>query len=55
MTARLATSAADWAAVSAAWAEHMPDSIPADVVALAGLTGDHWSSLWWANQTAAAP
>lgn len=35
-----------------AWAEHMPDTIPPDVLAVMGITGDHWSARWWANYAA---
>ena len=44
--------AEDWAAVSAAWAEHMPDTIPPNILAVEAITGDHWSSRWWANRAA---
>ena len=39
-----------YADVTMAWAEHMPDTLPADTLAVMGITGDHWSSRWWANQ-----
>ena len=42
--------AMDWAEVSAEWAEHMPDTIPPNILAVMGVTGDHWSSRWWANR-----
>jgi hypothetical protein len=35
-----------------AWAEHLPDILPADVLANSEVTGDHWSSRWWANKAA---
>lgn len=44
--------AMDWAEVSAEWAEHMPDIIPPNILAVMGITGDHWSSRWWANRAA---
>jgi len=44
--------AMDWAEVSATWAEHMPDTIPPNILAVMGITGDHWSSRWWANRAA---
>jgi hypothetical protein len=44
--------AMDWAEVSATWAEHMPDTIPPNILAAMGVTGDHWSSRWWANRAA---
>jgi hypothetical protein len=40
----------DWAEVSAEWAEHMPDTIPPNILAVMGITGDHWSARWWANR-----
>lgn len=40
-----------YADVSMAWAEHMPDTIPPNILAVMGVTGDHWSSRWWAHQT----
>jgi hypothetical protein len=39
---------ADYAQVSIEWAEHMPDPIPANILAVTGVTGQHWSSRWWA-------
>jgi len=44
--------AQDYAEVTMAWAEHMPDTIPPNILAVMGVTGDHWSSRWWANQAA---
>jgi hypothetical protein len=41
----------DYADVCAAWAEYMPDTIPPNILAVMGITGDHWSSRWWANRT----
>jgi hypothetical protein len=49
-----AALAQDYAVVTQAWAEHMPDPIPPNILAVMGITGDHWSSRWWANQAAAA-
>jgi Chaperone of endosialidase len=43
-----------YADVTYAWAEHMPDPIPPNILAVMGITGDHWSSRWWANQAALA-
>ena len=43
-------TALDWAEVSAEWAEHMPDTIPPNILAVMGVTGDHWSSRWWAHR-----
>lgn len=45
--------AADYAQVSMEWAEHMPDTIPPNILAINSITGDHWSSRWWANRAAA--
>ena len=47
-------TAQDWAQVSIEWAEHMPDTIPPNVLATTAVTGDHWSSRWWANRAASA-
>lgn len=44
----------DLALVCQAWAEHMPDPIPPNILAVMGVTGDHWSSRWWANKAAGA-
>jgi hypothetical protein len=44
--------ALDWAEVSWQWAEHMPDTIPPNILAVMGITGDHWSARWWANRAA---
>ena len=38
-----------WAVASMHWAEHMGGTLPAETIAWMGLTGDHWSSRWWAN------
>ena len=42
-------TASDYADVSREWAEHMPDTIPGNILAINAITGDHWSSRWWAN------
>jgi len=49
-----AATAQDWAQVSIEWAEHMPDTIPPNILAISAITGQHWSSRWWAQQAAAA-
>jgi hypothetical protein len=51
---RQAAVAEDWANVSIAWAEYMPDTIPPNILATNAITGDHWSSRWWANRSANA-
>lgn len=45
---------ADYGVLTQAWAEHMPDPIPPNILAVMGVTGDHWSSRWWAHQAAQA-
>jgi hypothetical protein len=45
-------TAQDWSQVSIEWAEHMPDTIPPNILATNAITGDHWSSRWWANRAA---
>ena len=45
-------TSADYAQVSIDWAEHMPDTIPPNTLAVNAITGDHWSSRWWANKAA---
>lgn len=47
---RQAAVAEDWANVSIAWAEHMPDTIPPNILATNAITGEHWSSRWWAHR-----
>jgi hypothetical protein len=42
--------ASDYAAVAQAWAEHMPDTIPPNILAEMAITGEHWSARWWAKQ-----
>lgn len=49
-----AEASENWAEVSMEWAEHMPDTIPGNILATNAVTGDHWSSRWWANQAANA-
>jgi hypothetical protein len=46
------STAQDYAQVSIEWAEHMPDPIPPNILAISAITGAHWSSRWWANRTA---
>ena len=46
--------ASDYAQVSIEWAEHMPDTIPPNILAVNAITGEHWSSRWWAHQSANA-
>ena len=45
---------ADYAQVAIEWAEHMPDTIPPNILAINSISGDHWSSRWWANRSANA-
>jgi hypothetical protein len=40
----------DYGLVTQAWAEHMPDPIPPNILAVMNITGDHWSSRWWATK-----
>ena len=47
-------TAQDWSQVSIEWAEHMPDTIPPNILALTAMTGQHWSSRWWATRAAGA-
>jgi hypothetical protein len=49
-----AAEAQAYADVTQAWAEHMPNTIPPNILAVMGVTGDHWSSRWWANKAAGA-
>ena len=35
---------ADYAQVAIEWAEHMPDTIPPNILAINAITGEHWSS-----------
>lgn len=43
-----------WAQVSWRWAEYMEGPIPADILAIMGISGDHWSSRFWATAAADA-
>lgn len=47
-------TAQDYSQVAIDWAEHMPDTIPPNTLAVTAVTGDHWSSRWWANRAASA-
>jgi hypothetical protein len=52
-------TAADYADVAINWAEYMPtgsgtDTIPGNILAINAISGDHWSSRWWANRSANA-
>jgi hypothetical protein len=38
-----------WAESSRLWAEHMPNTLPDNALKIMDITGDHWSSRWWAN------
>lgn len=49
-----AATAEVWAEASWMWAEWMPDSLPDNAVKMMDVSGDHWSSRWWANQAANA-
>ncbi len=51
-----ANTAEDWALVSTTWAEYMDGNatIPPNILASNSITGDHWSSRWWANRAASA-
>ena len=39
-----------WSHVSKEWAEHMPDPIPPNILAMEAITGEHWSARWWAKK-----
>src|SRR4029077_11675746 len=49
-----AAVSADYAQVAIEWAEHMPDTIPPNILAINSISGEHWSSRWWANRAASA-
>lgn len=49
-----AALAQDWGIVSRDWAEHMPDTIPPNTLAVMGVTGEHWSARWWAHKAEGA-
>lgn len=40
------------AVLSQAWAEYLPGALPADTLAQTGITGQHYSSRYWAAQAA---
>lgn len=41
-----------WGQVSWRWAEYMEGPIPADILAIMGISGDHWSARFWATAAA---
>lgn len=43
-------TSADYAEVSINWAEYMPWTIPPNILAINAITGEHWSSRWWAHR-----
>jgi hypothetical protein len=43
-----------WGQVSYNWAEYMAGPIPPDILATMGISGNHWSSRWWANEATIA-
>ena len=49
-------TAQKWAEVATVWAEYMDGNaiIPPNILATNAITGDHWSSRWWANRSANA-
>ena len=49
-----AAVSADYAQVSIEWAEHLPDTIPPNILAINSISGEHWSSRWWALRAANA-
>ena len=49
-TEEVSAEAQDWALVCQAWAEWLPGKIPANILAVMGVTGDHWSAKFWANE-----
>ena len=49
-----AAVSADYAQVSIEWAEHLPDTIPPNILAINSISGQHWSSRWWALRSANA-
>jgi hypothetical protein len=53
-SAGASATAQDWAQVAIEWAEHMPDTIPPNILAMTAVTGEHWSSRWWALKADAA-
>ena len=48
--AESALEAADSARLAEAWAEYLPGIIPPENFPANAVTGDHWSSRWWANR-----
>jgi hypothetical protein len=49
-----AAVSADYAQVAIEWAEHLPDTIPPNILAINSISGQHWSSRWWALRAASA-
>jgi hypothetical protein len=49
-----AAVSADFAQVAIEWAEHLPDTIPPNILAINSISGEHWSSRWWAMRSANA-
>ena len=49
-----AAVSADYAQVAIEWAEHLPDTIPPNILAINAISGEHWSSRWWALRSANA-
>lgn len=49
-----AAVSADYAQVAIEWAEHLPDPIPPNILAINAISGEHWSSRWWALRAAGA-
>jgi hypothetical protein len=49
-----AAVSADFAQVAIEWAEHLPDTIPPNILAINSISGQHWSSRWWALRAANA-
>ena len=49
-----AAVSADYAQVAIEWAEHLPDTIPPNILAINSISGQHWSSCWWALRAASA-
>jgi hypothetical protein len=49
-----AAVSADYAQVAIEWAEHLPDTIPPNILAINAISGQHWSSRWWAMRSASA-
>ncbi len=49
-----ANLASKYCELAGEWAEHMPDTIPPNTLAVMNISGSHWSSRWWAMQSANA-